>query len=157
MQFKSGTTRYVLCVGGVVIKIARIKVLYWAKRLLHFRDEGVLLKKVNTTKAAQKFAALKHLFCGVTANLEELRTYKNYPKLPLAPTLFSLFGFVNIQVRGAPIKANEMVACPFREIAGRHIDLGYPENFARVNGRLVLVDCGHNELNVLLAEYAESI
>jgi len=162
MRFEYGTTRFVFCIGDVAVKVARVKVIYWVIRLWNrvfgtpkTESAGV----ANTQGSVQRFARLKHLFAGVTANLQEARMCTQHPHLPVAPTLFSFFGLVNIQVRGTPIGKDDLVLCPFRELA--HIESGgitlnQAENFGRVDGVIVLLDCGFEGLNVLLAGYAES-
>jgi hypothetical protein len=162
VTFEYGTTRFVFCVGGVAIKIARVKILHWVIRLTKrvFVTSSKSVVVVNSQlESAQRFARLKHLFAGVTANLQEIGMCVKYPHLPVAPTLVSFFGFVNIQVRGMPIKEGELAICPFREVAdikSGGITLNQPENFGWVDGRILLLDCGFEGLNVILAKYAKS-
>ncbi|OGI74423.1 hypothetical protein A3D42_01025 [Candidatus Nomurabacteria bacterium RIFCSPHIGHO2_02_FULL_41_18] len=159
MNFEYGTTRFVFCVGGVAMKVARVKVIYWAKRVIEKIFVAQHATNILRGGNPQPFARLRHLFAGVTANLEEGRMYARYPELPLAPTLFSFFGLVNIQVRGTPIGKDELVLCPFRDLAdieSAGIDLNKAENFGRIDGRIVLLDCGFEGLNKILARYAES-
>ncbi len=152
LAFEYGSTRYVFCVGNVAIKVARVKALYWILRLLKFQREGGVIQKVTTTSKRKKFAALKHLFAGVFANIEEFRFYQKYPSLPIAPTLFSLFGLVNIQVRGEIIERDELTQCPFREVAGDQYDLNHWHHFGRINGTVHLLDYGFEDANALISQ-----
>jgi hypothetical protein len=91
-----------------------------------------------------------YVFAGIIANIEEKRFYSKHPSLALAPTLFSFFGIVNIQRRGVPIKENELSFCPFRQcvIPGlKYQDLDFAKHFARIEGRICLVDYGNVEVN----------
>jgi hypothetical protein len=141
MMFRYGTTRYVLCVGGVAVKIPRIRIISWTNH----------------------FSMLKCLFAGISANLEEARLYRKCPHLPIAPTLFSLFGLVNIQTRAQPVIHDELVLCPFRELVKKRErletkDLNKVEHFGRIDHiGICLLDYGNKKLNVLLDEVADSI
>jgi hypothetical protein len=162
MLFDYGTTRFVLCIGDVVIKIPRIKVIYWINRLWLWKKNGEIVQKFSTVGSTKRLSALKHLFAGVTANLEEVRFYRKYPHLPLAPTLFSFLGLINIQTRAKLIEKEDLVLCPFRQLAkGQErlgpVDLNKPENFGRIGGAIYLLDYGNKELNILLDEVASSL
>jgi len=157
-----GSTRFVVCIGNIAIKVARVKFIYWTLRFLHFRKHGGVMNKMSTMNTAHHFSVLRHLFAGVTANLEEVRFYREHPHLPLAPTILSL-GLINIQVRGRSLKMADLSACPFRKLAKDHkhlrpIDLNKVENFGRLgNGQIVLLDYGNRELNLLLSEVATDL
>lgn len=156
MRFTYGTTRFVFCVGDIAIKVARIKVLHWVVRL--WRRATVTREVASTTTMnthVKSFARLQLLLVGVVANLEEARMWRKCPNLQAAPTLFSFFGLVNIQVRGTPIESEDLLLCPFRDIATEWGDLKKVQNFVRIDGVLCLADYGHEDLNQLLARFAE--
>lgn len=159
MAFAYGTTRFVICVGPFAIKVARVKFLYWLGRFFHWRKNGGVLVKLASTSTTKRASALRHLFAGVTANLEEWRLSRQHARcIPIAPTILTL-GFVNIQVRGLPLVEDELALCPFREIARGEppdIDLNKIENFGRIGREIYLIDYGFEELNVKLATYAET-
>jgi hypothetical protein len=151
----TGSTRYVVCIGPYAVKIARIKILYWILRVMKWTEStGGITQKVVSTPGHKKWAALKHLFAGVTANLEEIRFWQSHKHLPLAPTLLSLFGFVNIQRRGTVIAPHELSSCPFREHADNFdagVDLNRVENFGWISNRIHLIDYGYDVVNRVIS------
>lgn len=157
MKFGAGTSRIVVCVGPWAIKFARIRAIHWMiripKKILVSRCDISVEKIVDPTYTKSR---LQHLFTGVVANLEEYWYWKQNPGLPLADTIFSFFGLINIQLRGKPIAEAELSVCPFREIAHTDFDLQRAVHFGRVKGRIVLLDYGSKELNAAISNIAGS-
>lgn len=148
MTFEYGTTRFVFCVRQLAFKFARVRII----------DAIHRIKKSPKTLGVQRILMiLQFLSRGITANIEEFEFYQRHPQLRVAPTLFSLFGLVNIQVRGSLIDEEDLCICPFREMSSAHVDLKKPENFVRIKGTAYLADYGNKDLNIILAQYAESL
>lgn len=146
-MFDYGTTRFVFCVGCLAFKFARVRLIDAFQRAQK-SSKPFDLQRILTI--------LQFLGRGLEANIEEYRFYHKYSELQLAPTYFSLFGFVNIQARGSDICEGDLPICPFRKLAERNIDLQKSENFVCVKGVPRLADYGNKNLNLLLAEHAES-
>ena len=155
MTFDYGTTRFVFCVGGVAIKIARIHPVRWMFRFFYWKKRGGVTKKLSTIATSRVKAILMVIAGGIIGNIEEYWFSHQHPELPIARTIFSFFGLVNIQVRGKPIKEEELPLCPFREYAHLEYDLRRIEHFGWINGRGCLLDYGTHHVNVLLAELEE--
>ena len=156
MTFAYGTTRFVFCVGPLAIKFPRLKILHFAKRCIHFRKHGGVIRKITQLTETQRASVVRDLFAGVVANWHEVRLYRRYPYLPLAPTYFSFLGLVNIQARGVPLEPCDLKLCPLREISNSQTDFDDIRNFARVNGTPCLIDYGNGRINAILAEFAKT-
>lgn len=147
----SGTTRYVICIGNVVVKIARIPSPLWCIfRFFHWWKRGCVIEKLAKTHPFIPLAVLLYFRLGIVANWEEYWFYRKNSELPLAPTVFTFFGLVNIALRGEPIKEEEIPSCPFRKYADMDIDLRKAEHFGRINHKICLLDYGSSQLNNLL-------
>src|SRR3989344_1991017 len=97
-----GTTRVVVLVGNVVIKIARFRVLWIPGRLcFHLKNGGVRARIKRQIR--NPAIAARNIFAGVCANWNEYRMWKRSPRSFLVPTLFSFGGLMNIQYRGERI------------------------------------------------------
>ena len=99
-KIRWGTTRFVILVGPFAIKIARLRLLfYFCRLLLHMWNGEVKVRlakrDTNTVKSG-----LKYLSSGVRANLNEWEVWRKTHSPCLIPTMYSLFGLVNVQRRG---------------------------------------------------------
>lgn len=144
MKFAYGVTRLVLLVGNSAIKFARIPWIKIINRGIFWTGQGKLLERPRQVYGSLHIGILKYLLAGIIANVDEYHFGREFPDLPLAPTMFTLFGLVNIQVRGEPVSASELKDCPFQDIAKAEpeLDLKETKNFCRIKGRIVLADYG---------------
>ncbi|MDP2704797.1 MAG: hypothetical protein U1D31_00345 [Patescibacteria group bacterium] len=146
MRFAYGWSRWVFLVGNVAIKIPRLRPLHWISRFFFWKSQGKFTERFETHFKCNPVVGVWRYLCnGIIANIVEHRIYQKHPDLPIAPTLFSFLGLVNIQVRGKPLAESSLPNCPFRTIAKLHpqfVDLADIRNFAEINGKIVLVDCG---------------
>lgn len=157
MKFGKGMSRYVVCVGPWAIKFARVRILHWIVRILRkVLVADLAFYREQVTRPEKSVARIQHLFSGVVANLEEYRFNRRHPELPLAKTLLTLFGLVNIQRRGVPVTEAELVDCPFREIAHLEDDLSKTEHYGRVDDQIVLLDYGEVRVNSVILNYVRN-
>lgn len=152
MYFAYGSSRYVLCIGNIAIKVARFDQLFrHIFRYFYWQKNGGAMRRIVGTYGSPLFLLTQILFGGILSNLEERDFYKRNKELPVAPTFFSLFGLVNIQARGKRLRNKDLTVCPFREYAHLEVDLRKPEHFGQIDGRICLLDYGHVGVNNLIA------
>lgn len=155
-----GTTRFVLLIGTVAVKFSRIPLLLLIRRGLFWLKQGKFIERPRELYGSLSVGIAKYLLAGIMANSDEYRFYQEFPNLPLAPTLGSFLGLVNIQVRGGVVDASELADCPFRDIAEAHPKLDFfkaPRQFCRINGQIVLADYGDLFVqNTLRKKYAKT-
>lgn len=147
MQVTSGATRVVLLIGGVAIKIARVKILRCAAHAIRgIRNptwaRGMLEQHAGTKSPGGMMQyALSMPFAGIRANRQEYRISRLRPDLPIAPVYgMYLFGLVLVMARGEPVSAQRSAALRKRFPDG---DLEKPDHVCDVNGALCYVDYGH--------------
>jgi hypothetical protein len=126
--------------------------------LLHSLNGEVAQKLKKFDKNPVK-GGLKYLLAGVRANRAEWNTYKKYGSDILAPTLWSFYGFINIQARGGLVTENEISEHVLVELMQKFPieddDTINPIQFCKINGSVVLVDYGREELHPALSYYKE--
>ncbi|MDO8482951.1 MAG: hypothetical protein Q7S86_04000 [bacterium] len=139
-----GATRLVLLVGGLAIKFARLPWFRLICRGFFWLSKGKALQRPRELYGSLHIGILKYVLSGIMANVDEYYFSREFPDLPLAPTLFTFFGLVNIQRRGEAIDASELKECPFQDLATQlEFDLNRPEQFCRIKGKIVLADYGN--------------
>lgn len=156
-SFAYGCTRFVLLVGGVAIKFTRFPLLQLVRRGFFWLKKGKALTRPRELYGSFSIGVLKYLLGGIMANVDEYYFNREFPDLPLAPTLFTFFGLVNIQVRGKSVAESELADCPFQDLAkGRpELDLHETRQFCRIGGKIVLADYGNPLVqNALRKRYA---
>ncbi len=153
MRVAQGSSRIVVRMGDVVIKIAKIRLISPFLVLIRLCKKDELSKaqrRVGTGVCDWMRRLFHHVFIeGVSGNLEEYRFYKRNLKEPLAATLYSI-GIVNIQVYCTPIKQQEIRFCPYKHISNQHVDLSKTEHYGWVNGRVCFLDYGNKEVNLII-------
>ncbi len=135
MVFQAGSTRFVLLVRDIAIKVARPMII---PRL---RSK----KQLDWARFCQivQHAAVD----GIIANLEEASCSKTTEDARLARTIFCFLGIINIQRRGTQIEAKDLGKAPFREYAHLHKDLCKIEHFGWIDGRICYLDYGCKLVN----------
>ena len=162
MRFCKGATRWVLLIGSVAIKVPRLRPGRWFLRFFFWGSRGKIKERLEG-RFRRSFldAVWNYVGSGIIANIQERTCTQIMPQLKIAPTLFSFFGLINIQVRGRPIRESDLSECPFRDMLALHPkfkDLNSIRNFAWINGELYLVDAGEerdgeNFFDTLVALY----
>jgi hypothetical protein len=152
MLYEYGTTRVVFFCGNFAIKFLRFRPFRIINRFLHWRKRGAIVEQLVSIDPSIPVAAVKYITGGLRGNLEERRFYKEHPELPLAPTLFTFLGLVNIQRRGEKIEESDLFKCPFREFAHLEKDLRKVEHFGWIDGKIHLLDYGTVRVNDLIAQ-----
>lgn len=159
MKFAKGSSRFVILIGGIAIKFPIIRFLWAARRLIEnifLRQVEEKLKRFDQTSLV--LGGMKYLFHGVRANCAEVRIWNSTELKGIAPTYLSFFGLVNIQRRGQAVSKQELAEeHPFphlRRIKVLQFDLEKEANFCRIDGCVVMVDCGKPELERYLLKLA---
>lgn len=156
----AGRTRIVILLGPFAIKIAKIGLRHMVERSYRI---------VRSRQVRQKMAAWKRehgqsvfgvvsqaLFLGIWANRAEYRLWVHHPHEDLAPTLFTLFYLVNVQMRGTPVETVRGSDVPWlRQIPLRtnvREDLDRAEQYCAIGDRICLADYGYQEFEPILTQ-----
>lgn len=157
MRFQCGTSRAVILIGPYAIKIARFPILVEPFRIaVRWQSRGIFRQKVVKNMRAPVAGFLKLLLAGVRSNLCEYRIARTYPNLPIAATLYTCFGLINIQRRAQPFAGSDEeleAAHPFAWMGESWLhdaDVRCAAQFGWVDGKLVLVDAGSLQLEFYL-------
>ncbi len=151
LRLSWGTTRFVVLVGRVAIKVARPRPLWVLRRLLVYWVTGVANPRLLAYADDPLKSGFRHLFAGVVANWREYQLWRESPRSFLVPTVCSFWGIVNVQKRGEKIRKDDLAELhPFRALllnlpADAIGDMTKAENFCHYEGRVCLVDYGDTE------------
>lgn len=164
MQFAYGATRWVILTERYAIKIARFRPVRPFVRLLQLLREGGVIQTLEKHDANLCKAVLKYVGAGPRANRTEYRLYKKYGAYnDLAPTLFTVFWIINVQLRGEPSKEEDVRRHPLWQILGNTpfveaaADLRQPKQFCIIGSKVCLADYGMEILEPVLAAYSGKI
>lgn len=149
MRFSWGVTRFVVLVGPIVIKFARIRVLWVLRRLLvHLKTGQIQAKAAHQAK--NPGLAMRNIFAGILANRFEHRMWRATKHEMFVPTICTLFWIVNIQWRGSAVSPTELESNnPFTHSLHGPMpeflidDITKPANYCWYEGRLRLCDYGY--------------
>jgi hypothetical protein len=104
MSFYNGTTRFVVTIPclNIALKIAHIHPIRALQTLLWITENSMIRKRPDWLKDALAWSdemelSLRWQFRGIYCNLREYRFFKRTMNPFLWPTVFSLFGLINIQ------------------------------------------------------------
>ncbi len=158
MRFALGGTRFVILTRRWAIKVAhpRLYRLYCGFMRRYTRKEIRLRLEEESPHVC--VAIMKCMMLGVICNLNEWRFSRQYKNADVEPVIFSLWGLINIQARGEPVREDELASCPFQnEIERDHsrhtsCDIDVAHQFARFNGHVRLIDYGNTSSVVFLQE-----
>jgi len=149
MPLAHGATRLVILTKNHAIKIARIRPLGVAMMAVraflqpHRMRTAVKDSKLEALPLWRRYLWLAFYIGvgGVLANRQEVRLYRDYPELPLAPVVGSyLWGFIIVMLRGEPTTQEE--ALPLCNQYD-HMDLDLPRHIFKFSDGLRYVDYGH--------------
>lgn len=153
LQFSWGTTRFVVLVGPIAIKIARIRPLRMVQRFIKHQINGEVKAKMCHFSENPFIAAVKYVFAGPFVNWSEYRLYQSSLEPFFVPTNWSFGGMVNIQRRGTAVTQEELDAHhPFGKMALEEMpevmrkDMTRADNFCWYDGHLCLIDYGGKEV-----------
>jgi hypothetical protein len=164
MEIKKGTFRTALVFKGFVIKLPRI---YLSKALETFFKTlkvGGVIYHFRRYNWEQYNTIPNYLLKGIIDNWLEYVFYKKNKSFQLlVPTIFSLFGLLNIQSYCEPLECKEEdLWCQLSEIAGESIwkdshAFANPKNFGVYEGKIRMMDYGSKETQKALKECADKI
>ncbi|MFA5124202.1 MAG: hypothetical protein WC473_00025 [Patescibacteria group bacterium] len=169
IRWYSGDTRFVLVIGFLAFKFAKINPFMALKcGLKQFSNSPHIRQMIKKYGYTCSFSPLYWLFRGVMANWSEWCYYRR-TRLPiLAPTHLSL-GLVNIQAAGAyPQVTEKYFRDQISHIIGHdenddediHADphtLRQIENYVVLNGRLKIIDYGSPKSWTFLEKWGRKI
>jgi len=142
----NGKTRIVFLIGKYAVKVARVQPIECVVHLFRlFQKEGL--------DGDFRRTWLRCFVWGFWANRAELLLYKKHGDALLAPTLFSLFGLINIQLRGEPVNSKEISQHQLQNLlkdTSLAKEFLRSEQFGSVGGRVCLIDYGTPELGKFL-------
>lgn len=173
MQFKKGTSRYVLILPflGIVIKFPIIHIDYIFNMFLScLRAERVFgrlrlfIRSFYAYDIRAYGSAKRFLFLGIFSNWREFCFFLDEQNDFCVPTYFSLFGFLNIQ-KYANGKCEfddsalwgQLYHWTDRDIWHNPHHFSNTDNFCVENGKLMILDYGCVETHYVLRKYGERI
>jgi hypothetical protein len=148
MQIAAGTTRVVLLIGSIAIKIGRPRVLRLVLRLLF----GSLTQKQRHRLFVKYGSTFGEICCnyalaGLIANRNEFKYYQLFQDVRVMPTTAQyLGGWIILQIRGSNITSTELASDnPF---------LGFDVGQARAEISDAHQFCRHPDGHIVLVDYA---
>ena len=157
MRIAIGSTRIVILTNNYAIKIARFRFVRPIVQLVRHFINGEVKKRLQKFDANPVAGGLKYLFAGVRANQTEWYVYNTLKLDILAPTLWSMRGFINIQRRGETVSMLQMRAHVIHRLLILHpiqdSDVFQTCQFCKIKKRVVLADYGRMDLIPALLFY----
>lgn len=157
----------------MVIKIARIYFFKAVHTFLYFLFNYGINKKLGIKYHFKNYTYEQYgtiqrlLFSGIMTNFYENKIYKRTKSKFLMPTYFSFFGLINIQKAGfkTSIKKPENLWCQFFYITKTNLwkygfnkhHFANPDNFCKLNKKLVVVDYGDKRNYHFILKFGEKI
>lgn len=174
MEIKRGTSRIVIVLPklGIVIKLARTYPLAWVKHLwflwrLRRRMNFWLELKDHFNAGVDDVSSFDaFLLCGLCANWQEWRYWKQHRFRALVPTYWSLFGLCNIQaygnansmdLNGWALVFQRLLVATQRDIWEDNHCFCVLRNFVDYAGTIRLVDYGSLKTQRVLDQWNEQI
>lgn len=167
MTIKKGSDRIVITFPnqGLVVKIARIRIfsaIYWFFKEILCRNWSALRMRLFHPMR-MPHSVVGAVLRGLIANWMEFYFYQWTRHPVLQPTLFSLFGLLNIQKYSEPCGKKNDPFLYLREVAGYRAvskdmhHFGNPKNFSVVNGKLRFLDYGSKETRKFIRQYGRKV
>lgn len=148
IQVRWGATRFVILIGPIAIKIARVKPLRSIYKLLLHWQNGEIKKRLLDYADMPINGGFQYVLCGFISNLNEYALSRTGQHTVLVPTLFTFFGIFNIQKRGEDVDPLELLfQNPFEKDLKDMpelllVDMTRAENFCLYEGQICLADYG---------------
>lgn len=164
MRITKGNSRIVIIFHCIVIKFPIIRLRLGLRMLWGELKSGTLIEHFRECDHEQ-FGTIPHfLFRGILNNWLEFVFYqKNKSLLLLAPTHFSLLGFLNVQKHCEPIPMEDAdLWCQLVEMVGELVwkdshAFSNAKNFGVIKQKLKMVDYGSTGSQEVLKECAEKV
>ncbi len=167
MHIAKGQWRLIIALPeyGIVLKLPRIR-LYWALRGLPNYVKSYKIWRKVTLQNRTLITPIGCLLRGLMENWSERRFYRQTKHRFLQPTLFSFFGFMNIQRYGKPLNGiGSLIANYFWDISksgegirndGHHFMNS--QNFTKdFSGKLRMLDYGFKTTQEIIRKYGERL
>jgi len=162
IEIIKGTSRFILIVSSfsrVVFKIPRIRLWYGLGMIIAERKKW---NQKETWDERVWWSIGWCLYKGILDNWREYRFYRKSKHLFLQPTIFSLFGLINIQKRGDVVQCDKVKfwCCVSKATNGEACDDGHHfseiHNFC-LNGGIKVLDYGSPKTQALVKKYGSKI
>ena len=152
MRCSWGGTRFVVLIGPLAIKFARIRPFRAICQLVrHSTRKGEVARRLRKWSKSPMMGVIRYLSMGIISNHQESCLWRECRRDYMVPTIFSLAGLINVQWRGSRLSQEELDReHPFaHELVGLDAetihDLIKVENFCRLRGKVCLADYGSDE------------
>lgn len=168
-----GTGRLVVIIGPIAVKFARVRfvpvIKGWLRYLMGGAEERSFWRIFNggPFRSTGVESDKRLLFLGIADNLSEFFFYLRTRNTFLAPTFFSFFGLVNVQMAGRAVGTDGEFFRVWRvwieEVLGSevlytdHHHLIVEKNFCVWRGQLRIVDYGAPVTQAVVTLYGEKI
>ena len=152
MRLAYGATRWVILTRHLVVKFARFHFFNLAKRFIWRAVRGEVRQRLLLHGSSPSAGAIQILLAGCRANWQEYTLWRDTHDARFVPTLFSLFGLVNVQHQAKALTAEEFRdRNPFGRLIfvlpeRATVDLKKLEHYGWYGGRIRLVDYGHDAM-----------
>jgi hypothetical protein len=163
----SGKTRFVIAFPelGLVVKFPIVRLKYvCVKTKKDIKTHGFKVAlSMWTMRSTNLFGHRYKIIEGVRANWRERKFWHKTQHRFLCPTLFSLFGLLNIQKYMKPLSIkNTDVGRPIARVTkGSSFGCGHefesPPNFSCQDGHLVMLDYGSIEIQPVIIKFGEKL
>lgn len=158
LTFRSGTTRFVILLPGIVIKFSKcdwLRIIVRAFQIICARKAQSHIKKYHgNIRGAASF-----IVRGPRSNLRERIFWKEFGSHLVAPTYASFFGLVNIQARCERMHDDDPVwirfVGQFSDEQINRCDIK-AKNYGLFRGRLVCLDYANEATCAFLRSAADS-
>lgn len=157
VRFALGCTRFVILTRRFAIKIARPRLIRPLLQLWRHTVSGEVRTKLQRFDHNPMLGGLKYVTAGIQANLAEWKIYTDHASDILAPTLWTFYGIVNVQVRGEAVAQHEIESHylygALHALPIENNDVLHAKQFCRIKGKVVLADYGRSDLVSVLRAY----
>ena len=161
MRIEKGTTRIVIILGNLAIKIAKIQPIEAFRIALIWK--GVQFWKQLIKNYRYPLTMQHFLMIGIVNNWQEFTFYRKHYSKFLVPTYFSLLGLINVQKAEKKLKIEiENLKCQLLDLTDQGIydnphHFCQPENFTKTNEHLQMLDYGDSRSHKVLKKYGDKI
>ncbi len=157
MKIRYGCTRFVLVFSTIAVKIPRIPIFRFIKRLFVHSKEGNINQKIEEFHINGRFI-LRYFLIGFIVNYREYKYFqRNRNEKGLVPVRYLLFGCIEIQKKGRKVpESNEKwqkLISLYKENKVTDLDTFKISNYSLVDDNV----CMHDYGNVLTMHTLDTI
>lgn len=167
MEIRRGKDRIVILLPylGVAIKLPIVRIATTVRVALRnaAANKWAILRLYWSAPIDEFFGFRKLIFGGIAANWIEYHFYRETHHPFLMPTYYSLFGILNVQHLGEPLRvdAHDLLT-QLDTITNRQVlrDVHHfmnPKNFCFSNGRLRMFDYGSKKCCAVIASHGKAM